>query len=148
MHDRQRNIRKRKDPECKKTESEASNKKKHGKNINYCILLFHESIKPGPQFICTCCKQTCFKQSVCHVSETKIDPKFLTETKFVDGKQWIYVTCKSSILDDKIPKLAVMNGMSFPEKPEELDLHSLEEHLISSELPTVTAGWDLIRFLA
>ena len=132
-----RKILKRKEPEFKKTESKASNKKKHGKNIDDCIQLFHESIKLGPQFICTCCKQTWFKQSVSHVNETKIDPKFLTETKSVDGKQWICVTCKSSILNDKIPKLAVINGMSFPEKPEELDLHSLEECLISLRIPLI-----------
>ena len=40
-----------------------------------------------------------------------------------------------AIRDGKVPKLSVANGMKWPDKPPELDLHQLEERLISLRLP-------------
>ena len=37
--------------------------------------------------------------------------------------------------DGKVPKLSVANGMKWPDKPPELDLHQLEERLISLRIP-------------
>ena len=54
-------------------------------------------------------------------------------TKFssVNDEEWICHTCMGAIRDGKVPKLSVANGMKWPEKPPELDLHQLEERLIS-----------------
>ena len=54
-------------------------------------------------------------------------------TKFisVNDKEWICHTCIGAIRDGKVPKLSVANGMKWPDKPSELDLHQLEERLVS-----------------
>ncbi|XP_062590040.1 uncharacterized protein LOC134251654 [Saccostrea cucullata] len=43
----------------------------------------------------------------------------------------IYVSLK----DEKIPRLSVKNGMKWPDKPDALNLHPLEERLISQRIP-------------
>ena len=40
-----------------------------------------------------------------------------------------------AIRDGKVPNLLVANGMKWPDKPPELDLHQLEERLISLRIP-------------
>jgi len=75
ISDSDRKINKRKNPEFKETEQLAKKIKKHGSDIDNCIAFFHKNIRVGPQYICTCCNQTWFKQSVLKlVSYTK---KFL-----------------------------------------------------------------------
>jgi hypothetical protein len=49
----------------------------------------------------------------------------------VDNKQWLCNTCVDSLKAGKKAKLAVANGMNFPEKTPELILHQLEERLIA-----------------
>ena len=49
-------------------EKVSAKSRKYGSNINTCIQLFHKNISVGPIYICSCCRQTWFKQSV---SETK-----------------------------------------------------------------------------
>ena len=58
-------------------------------------------------------------------------------TKFtsVNDEEWICHTCVGAIRDGKVPKLSVANGMKWPDKPPELDLHQLEERLISLRIP-------------
>ena len=135
--DRYRKSQKRKDPEFQQTENLVSKAKKHGDSIDNCIRLFHESIKVGPQFICTCCDQTWFKQSVSQVSSIKgsYDLQFLNGRLSVDGLEWICTTCKTSLLKNKVPKLSVLNGMCWTLKPKESYLHQLEERLISLRIP-------------
>ena len=53
----------------------------------------------------------------------------------VKNKEWIYHTCLSALRDSKIPKLSVTNGMKWPIKPPELNLHQLEERLIALRIP-------------
>ena len=43
-----------KNPEFQQTENLVAKAKQYGGNIDICIRLFHESIKVGLQFICTC----------------------------------------------------------------------------------------------
>ena len=58
-------------------------------------------------------------------------------TKFmsINDEEWICLTCMGAIRDEKVPKLSVANGMKWPDKPPELDLHQLEERLISLRIP-------------
>ena len=53
----------------------------------------------------------------------------------VNDKEWICHTCLSALRDSKIPKLSVTNGMKWPIKPPELNLHQLEERLIALRIP-------------
>ena len=40
-----------------------------------------------------------------------------------------------ALKDTKLPKLSVANGMKWPDKPPELNLHQLEERLIALRIP-------------
>ncbi|XP_069109182.1 uncharacterized protein [Argopecten irradians] len=60
---------------------------------------------------------------------------FYTGFKSVDGKEWICHTCLASLKKCKVPKLSVKNGMKWPDKPPELDLHPLEERLLALRIP-------------
>ena len=58
-------------------------------------------------------------------------------TKFtsVNDDEWICHTCMGAIRDGKVPKLSLANGMKWPDKPPELDLHQLEERLFALRIP-------------
>ncbi|XP_062569080.1 uncharacterized protein LOC134231172 [Saccostrea cucullata] len=123
---------------CEKV-NEQKRRKRFGADIGDCIQNFHEQIRHGPIFVCSCCQQTWFKESVSKVENLKLDDecksKFLTSTVSVENMEWICNTCSSSIRENKIPKLSVLNGMMWPLKPMELDLFPLEERLVSLRIP-------------
>ena len=58
-----------------------------------------------------------------------------TEFTSVGNEEWICHTCLSALRDSKLPKLSVANGMKWPDKPPELNLHQLEERLIALRIP-------------
>ena len=53
----------------------------------------------------------------------------------VANREWICNTCIYNIRRNKVPKLAVINGMRFPDRPPEMNLNNLEERLISLRIP-------------
>ena len=55
----------------------------------------------------------------------------------VNNEEWVCYTCTGAIRDGKVPKLSVANGMKWPEKPPELDLHQLEERLFALRIPLI-----------
>ena len=108
------------------------------KNIKECIEQFHSSIAVGPLYVCTCCHQTWFRKGVCMLKNINLPTSSrLYCTKFisVNDAEWICHTCIGAIRDGKVPKLSVANGMKWPDKPPELDLHQLEERLIALRIP-------------
>ena len=136
---REQKQRQRADKEYCEKVNEQQRRKRFGIDIEDCIQNFHEQIKHGPIFVCTCFQQTWFKESVSKVENMKLDDecksKFLTSTVSVENVEWICNTCCSSIRQKKIPKLSVLNGMMWPLKPMELDLFPLEERLVSLRIP-------------
>ena len=116
--------------------------KKFQKNIETIeesIKRFHSDISFGPIYVCSCCHQTWFRKSVsmlknCHIPA---EGKRLHCTEFtsVGNEEWICHTCLSALRDSKLPKLSVANGMKWPDKPPELNLHQLEERLIALRIP-------------
>ena len=106
------------------------------------ITNFHENIKDGPEYICTCCDQLWYKSSV-----TKCNPNLykmcldnildvcVTGVKSINDTEWICSTCHSNLKDGKLPSCAKANKMTFPDKPEVLNLTVLEERLISPRIP-------------
>ena len=58
-----------------------------------------------------------------------------TEFTSVGNEEWICHTCLRALRDSKLPKLSVANGMKWPDKPPELNLHQLEERLIALRIP-------------
>ena len=115
--------------------------KSHQKDltIEESIKRFHSDIAIGPLYVCSCCHQTWFRKSVSMLKNTHIsaESKRLHCTDFtsVGNEEWICHTCLSALRDSKLPKLSVANGMKWPDKPPELNLHQLEERLIALRIP-------------
>ena len=116
---------------------EVYDRKKHDSVVE-CLKQFDENIAVGPLFVCTCCHQTWFGKSVSLLKNTTIRKcsfNYCTKLKSVNSEEWICHTCLSALKDGKVPKLSVANGMKWPNKPPELDLHQLEERLIALRIP-------------
>ena len=115
--------------------------KSHQKDltIEESIKRFHSDIAIGPLYVCSCCHQTWFRKSVSMLKNTHIpaESKRLHCTDFtsVGNEEWICHTCLSALRENKPPKLSVANGMKWPDKPQELNLHQLEERLIALRIP-------------
>ena len=115
--------------------------KSHQKDltIEESIKQFHSDIAIGPLYVCSCCHQTWFRKSVSMLKNTHIsaESKRLHCTDFtsVGNEEWICHTCLSALRESKPPKLSVTNGMKWPDKPPELNLHQLEERLIALRIP-------------
>ena len=107
--------------------------------IEESIKRFHSDIAIGPLYVCSCCHQTWFRKSVSMLKNTHIstESKKLHCTGFtsVGNEEWICHTCLSALREGKPPKLSVANGMKWPDKPPELNLHQLEERLIALRIP-------------
>ena len=116
-------------------------KRKTGFTFTEAIDKFNAAIQGSCSYICTCCHQTWFRQSVKPLStiSKNIDPTFLSQCVtgyFSEGnEEWICNTCICNIKQRKIPKLSVANGMRFPAKLSALCLTNLEERLISLRIP-------------
>ena len=112
---------------------------KNFETIEESIKRFHSDISFGPIYVCSCCHQTWFRKSVSVLKNTYIpaESKRLHCTEFtsVGNEEWICHTCLSALRDSKLPKLSVANGMKWPDKPPELNLHQLEERLIALRIP-------------
>ena len=128
---------KRKDPVNVENEQIASKRRKFGTDMKSCIELFHKNISIGPVYVCSCCQQTWFRQSVSSIISLNGEQKdkYLTCMKSAGNEEWICTTCKRNILSGKVPKLSIVNGMNWPDKPKELDIFPLEERLISLRIP-------------
>ena len=112
----------------------------HFKDIKESIKQFHSSIAVGPLFLCTCCHQTWFRKGVCMLKNINLPTSsrlYCTKLTSVNDEEWICHTCMGEIRDGKVPKLTVANGIKWPDKPSELDLHQLEERLISLRIPFI-----------
>ena len=128
---------------CKKRKKtfddhEKTSDRSHFKDIKGCIKQFHSSIAVGPLFVCTCCHQTWFRKGVCmlkNINLPKSSRPYCTKFRSINDEEWICHTCMGTIRDGKVPRLSVANGMKWPDKPPELDLHQLEERLISLRIP-------------
>ena len=118
-------------------------KRKFGLSFSDSIEKFHEAVSEGSSYVCTCCHQVWFKQSVKELSSLErvsslnksLLKKCTTDFMSVNSHEWICNTCISNIKQGKIPKLSLINGMKFPDKPSELNLSNLEERLISLRIP-------------
>ena len=59
----------------------------------------------------------------------------ITGKTSVDNMEWVCSTCHSNLSDGKLPVCLKANKMTFPVKPECLNLTPLEERLISPHIP-------------
>ena len=124
-------------------EYEQAKKRRIGESFSDAVGKFEKAISCSCSYVCSCCHQLWFKQSIKPVSalyksdslDTNLLKQSLTGYLSVDDIEWICNTCIGNIKSGKVPKLSVMNGMGFPNKPPELNLSNLEERLISLRIP-------------
>ena len=92
----------------------------------------------GPIYICTCCDQLWYKHSVCLADKIRASHpdavKLLQNIISVNNAEWLCHTCMKHLKSGKVPPLAVVNGMKFPEKSTFFDLNELECRLIALSL--------------
>ena len=61
--------------------------------------------------------------------------QYCTGFPSVNNEEWVCHTCLSALRERKCPKLSEANGMKWPDKPSELNLHQLEERLVALRIP-------------
>ena len=102
------------------------------------IANFDNAVSNGPIYICTCCDQLWYKHSVCLADKIRASHpdavKFLQNIISVNNAEWLCHTCMKHLKSGKVPPLAVVNGMKFPEKPTFFYLNELECRLIAPRL--------------
>ena len=117
------------------TDTLPKSQQKDFKTIQESIKQFHSNIAIGPLYVCSCCHQTWFRKSVSMLKNTHIsaESRRLHCTNFtsIGNEEWICHTCLSALRECQPPKVSVSNGMKWPDKPPELNLHQLEERLIA-----------------
>ena len=116
-------------------------KRKTGYSFTKAVDKFNSAIQSSCSYVCTCCHQLWFKQSVHalpsvakNIDSSKL-MKCVTGYRSVANEEWICNTCICNIRQGKIPRLSVLNGMGFPDKLQALNLNNLEERLISLRIP-------------
>ena len=116
-------------------------KRKVGFSFTEAVHKFNEAIQDSCSYVCSCCHQTWFKQSVRTLSSVSknVDASLLqkcaTGLRSVQNEEWICSTCITNIRQGKIPRISYINGMKFPEQLPELKLNTLEERLVSLRIP-------------
>ena len=102
-------------------------------SVGVSVKKFHDIVKQGPVYICSCCDQLCYKHSV--VNACKLDSaKYLCNKTSVGDKEWICRTCNNHLMKNKLPPLDIANGMGFPMKPEFFYLNELECRLLAPRI--------------
>ncbi|KAJ8025627.1 ATP-dependent DNA helicase PIF1 [Holothuria leucospilota] len=96
---------------------------------------FWQSVSVGPEYVCCCCNQLWYKDSV--ISAKLLQQKMSKDKSWLsEGNDlWICRTCHHYVTSGKTPPLGRDNNMILLEVPDELNLHSLEERLVSLRTP-------------
>ena len=115
----------RQNPIYLESESQSKRQRQFGTTIDDCIEIFHRQVAQGPIYI-YCCFPTWFKDSVTDIRSFLNSSKYgELATKCTQSESsreehiWICTTCKNAI------------KVQFPQKPADLELHQLEERLIT-----------------
>ena len=89
-------------------------------------------------YVCSCCDQLWYKHSVSPADKlTNSNPaaeRYLHQRKSVNNQEWLCKICRSYLVKNKVPPVALLNGMQFPVKPECFDLNELECRLLAPRL--------------
>jgi len=121
----------RKDENTRKDEIERTRSKRIIHKSTYDRLLdkYMTKIRQAPTFICSCCGALCYEESTSIITKEELREKGCSEefvTAVLHYNQDIHrlcCTCKSYVLrkdDKKLPRVALANGLDFPEIPDQL----------------------------
>jgi hypothetical protein len=124
--------------EARQGEKDRKQAKKKIVDAGTLIKNFHDLVEKGPCYVCTCCDQLWYRESVsstAHCSNSDLKLKVFTNVLSEQNKEWLCHTCLNYIKKEKLPPLAKNNMMKFPQKPPCLNLTQLEERLISPRIP-------------
>ncbi|KAJ8049090.1 ATP-dependent DNA helicase pfh1 [Holothuria leucospilota] len=96
---------------------------------------FWQSVSVGPEYVCCSCHQLWYKDSV--ISAKLLQQKLSKSKSWLskENDPWICRTCHLYVTSGKTPPLGRDNNMTLLEVPDELNLHSLEERLVSLRTP-------------
>ena len=105
------------------------------KKIGNLISKFHDIVSHGPLYVCSCCDLLWYKHSVSPADKlTNSNPaaeRYLHQRKSVNNQEWLCKTCRSYLVKNKVPPVALLYGMQFPVKPEFFDFNELECRLLA-----------------
>lgn len=104
----------------------------HDETGDALIAKFHKSVVSGPDYVCRCCTQTWFKESVRKASNISA---IMLQKCQIESDDLICRTCYQHMKENRIPPCSIMNSLGFPSKPPELELSSLEERLVAPRIP-------------
>ena len=80
-------------------------------SVDVSVKKFHDIVKQGPLYICSCCDQLWYKHSVvnaCKLGESQLDSaKYLCNKISLDDKEWICRTCNNYLMKNKLPSYAI-----------------------------------------
>ncbi|CAF4080432.1 unnamed protein product, partial [Adineta steineri] len=115
---------------------------KYKNNFDAMKSNYESKIKEGPTHICSCCGGLWFAYSIREYTVEMLTKKGLKK-EFIDKVCYLKheiielcATCRKDIMSNKIPNLALSNGLAFYEIPDCLKiLTELEERLISPRIP-------------
>ncbi|CAF4205698.1 unnamed protein product [Adineta steineri] len=115
---------------------------KYKNNFDAMKSNYESNIKEGPTHICSCCGGLWFAYSIREYTIDMLANKGL-KTEFINTVCYLKhaiiklcATCRKDIMSNKIPNIALSNGLAFCEIPDCLKiLTELEERLISPRIP-------------
>jgi hypothetical protein len=95
--------------------------------------------KEGPTSVCSCCGGLWFRTSTRAVTANQCDKDLAKKIFYLMSEDTSYKLCETCFRDyrrNQVPRLALANGIDFPEVPSVLkDLTTLEERLCALRLP-------------
>ena len=104
---------------------------------------FQEAVYIGPIFVCSCCAQKLFKNSVSEVTtylKNQVEEaneevvNCLMGYRSPDTKIYICHTCKKALSAGRMPAMAVANGLEVTDLPDGYNLTELENNLIAQNI--------------
>ena len=136
-----------------KRDRDKNQKVQSRKNNNNLIQIYENAIKDGPTYICVCCGGLFFKRSVKKFNKTDYNDLTLlnkilnVDQVSIDSEfKYICITCDKYSKSNKVPRLALSNGLKFNTIPSYIyNLNDLEERLCSPRIPFLKIkqlGWD------
>ena len=104
---------------------------------------FQNAVYIGPIYVCSCCSQRLFRNSVTKVTkhlQEKIKEKneemttCLMGYRSPDGNIYICSTCRDTLSAGRMPPMAVANGLAVTDLPAKYELTELENNMIAQNI--------------